>query len=160
MQDFSTSGVRTQAQLANAKNDDGSRKRRKELDSSAGPPDNLRCLKSTNLGKVGSSRTPPRSNEASDCELDPRIRLHYEYFQSILENLSRGDRLADRRTLRTGLIARVTQAGKRRLEECLGIHSISQWNSLSRSRWVPAAARGAPCPGRAGGLAVGAGRGS
>ena len=42
-----------------------------------------------------SARTPPRSHEASDCELDPRIRLHYEYFQSILENLSRGDRLAD-----------------------------------------------------------------
>ena len=40
-------------------------------------------------------RTPPRSHEASDCVLDPRIRLHYEYFQSILENLSRGDRLAD-----------------------------------------------------------------
>lgn len=61
MQDFSTSGVRTQAQLANAKNDDGSRKRRKELDSSAGPPDNLRYLKSTNLGKVGSSRTGGRT---------------------------------------------------------------------------------------------------
>ena len=40
-------------------------------------------------------RTPPRSHGASDCVLDPRIRLHYEYFQSILENLSRGDRLAD-----------------------------------------------------------------
>eukprot|EP01043_Picozoa_sp_COSAG02_P012441 COSAG02_NODE_479_length_21477_cov_49.737674_15_plen_126_part_00 len=40
--------------------------------------------------------TPPRSDGASDCELrDPRIRLHFEYFQSILENLSRGDRLAD-----------------------------------------------------------------
>eukprot|EP01043_Picozoa_sp_COSAG02_P015442 COSAG02_NODE_659_length_18772_cov_14.955015_17_plen_111_part_00 len=47
-------------------------------------------------------RTPPRSHGASDCVLDPRIRLHFENFQSILENLSRGDRLA---TLRTGLIA-------------------------------------------------------
>ena len=39
--------------------------------------------------------TPPRSHEAFTQVLDPRIRLHYEYFQSILENLSRGDRLAD-----------------------------------------------------------------
>ena len=39
--------------------------------------------------------TPPRSHGAFTQVLDPRIRLHFEYFQSILENLSRGDRLAD-----------------------------------------------------------------
>ena len=38
---------------------------------------------------------PTRSHEAGDCELDPRIRLHFEYFRSILENLSCSDRLAD-----------------------------------------------------------------
>ncbi len=44
------------------------------------------------LWRQKSLHTPPRSDGASDCVLDPRIRLHFEYFQSILENLSRGDR--------------------------------------------------------------------
>jgi hypothetical protein len=47
------------------------------------------------LARARASRTPPRSHEAFTQVLDPRIRLHYEYFQSILENLSRSDRLAD-----------------------------------------------------------------
>ena len=45
--------------------------------------------------RTRSRRTPPRSHGAFTQVLDPRIRLHFEYFQSILENLSRGDRLAD-----------------------------------------------------------------
>jgi hypothetical protein len=58
--------------------------------------------------------TPPRSHGAFTQVLDPRIRLHFEYFQSILENLSRSDRLADtqnRRDRRSDACRKVATRG-------------------------------------------------